>query len=65
MSRRRPDRRGHYFHQDLWVAKRIYAARPAAHVDIGSRIDGFVAHLLTFMPVTVIDVRPLDSKGQA
>ena len=28
-------------------------------MDIGSRIDGFVAHLLTFMPVTLIDVRPL------
>jgi SAM-dependent methyltransferase len=52
---------GHYFHQDLHVARRIARARPARHVDIGSRIDGFVAHLLTFMPVTVIDVRDLES----
>jgi hypothetical protein len=52
---------GQYFHQDLHVARRIYDARPARHVDVGSRIDGFVAHLLTFMPVTVVDVRPLDS----
>jgi SAM-dependent methyltransferase len=52
---------GHYFHQDLWAARRIFAARPPAHVDIGSRIDGFVAHLLTFMPVTVVDIRPLQS----
>src|SRR5258708_3506518 len=32
---------GHYFHQDLWAARRIYARRPARHVDVGSRIDGF------------------------
>ena len=28
---------------------------------MGSRIDGFIAHLLTFMPVTVVDIRQLDS----
>jgi len=53
--------RGHYFHQDLWAARKIAARRPQTHVDIGSRIDGFVAHLLTVMPVTVIDIRPLES----
>lgn len=52
---------GHYFHQDLWAARRIYHRRPAQHVDVGSRIDGFVAHLLAFMPVTVVDIRPLTS----
>jgi len=52
---------GHYFHQDLWAARRIHSRGPRIHVDIGSRIDGFVAHLLVFMPVTVIDVRPLAS----
>ncbi len=51
--------RGHYFHQDLWAARSIYAARPSSHVDVGSRIDGFVGHLLAFMPVTVVDIRPL------
>jgi hypothetical protein len=49
----------HYFHQDLWAAKRIYSLRPAGHVDIGSRVDGFVAHLLVFMPVTLVDIRPV------
>jgi len=53
---------GHYFHQDLWAARRIHRARPPAHVDIGSRVDGFVAHVLTFMPVTVVDIRPLESR---
>jgi len=88
---------GHYFHQDLWAARRIRAAlgsaearptggagpdsaelgsvearpaggagangaaRPAPHVDVGSRVDGFVAHLLVFTEVTVVDVRPLES----
>lgn len=52
---------GHYFRQDLWAAQRIHAARPALHVDVGSRIDGFVAHVLSFMPVTVVDIRPLTS----
>ena len=52
---------GHYFFQDLWAARKIFAVRPSRHVDVGSRIDGFVSHLLTFMPVEVLDVRPLSS----
>lgn len=52
---------GHYFHQDLWAAKKIFRLRPERHVDIGSRVDGFVAHLLVFMAVTVVDIRPLRS----
>lgn len=60
------DRRGsagatddHYFRQDLWAARRIFDAAPVLHVDVGSRIDGFVAHLLTFREVVVMDVRSL------
>jgi SAM-dependent methyltransferase len=53
--------RGHYFHQDLWAARRIVARAPRVHIDIGSRIDGFVAHLLTVRTVSVIDIRPLES----
>lgn len=52
---------GHYFHQDLWAARKVYQARPLRHLDVGSRVDGFVAHLLTFMAVDVLDVRPLAS----
>jgi len=52
---------GHYFHQDLWAARKIYQRRPRQHIDIGSRIDGFVAHLLPFMPVTLIDLRAMQS----
>ena len=50
-----------YFWQDLWAATKIAGAQPENHVDIGSRLDGFVAHLLCFMPVTVVDIRPLST----
>ncbi len=54
--------RGHYFHQDLWAARKVFSRRPASHLDVGSRIDGFVSHLLTFMDVDVVDIRPLRSQ---
>lgn len=52
---------GEYFLTDLWAARKIHERRPERHLDVGSRIDGLVAHLLTFMPVDVVDVRPLQS----
>jgi len=55
---------GHYFHQDLWAARKIFERAPKQHVDIGSRVDGFIAHLLVFMPVTIIDIRQLESSVQ-
>jgi hypothetical protein len=51
--------RGHYFHQDLLVASLIHDASPARHVDVGSRVDGFVAHVASFRQIDVFDVRPL------
>ncbi|MDR1370727.1 MAG: DUF268 domain-containing protein [Dysgonamonadaceae bacterium] len=51
----------HYFKQDLYMAQKIFEQRPQKHVDIGSRIDGFVAHLASFMEVEVLDIRPLDN----
>lgn len=53
--------RGHYFHQDLLVAQRIFAARPRRHVDIGSRIDGFVAHVASYRAIEIMDLRPVAS----
>lgn len=53
---------GQYFHQDLLVARRIYENRPKRHVDIGSRIDGFVAHVAVFREIEIIDIRPQESK---
>jgi len=51
----------HYFMQDLYFAQKIFENKPLKHVDIGSRIDGFVAHLASFMEVEELDVRPLES----
>lgn len=51
----------HYFHQDLLVARRIFHNNPEIHVDVGSRIDGFVAHLAAFREVEVFDIRPLST----
>lgn len=48
-----------YFHQDLLVAGFVHAARPERHVDVGSRIDGFVAHVATFRTIEVFDIRTL------
>ena len=50
-----------YFLGDLWVARRVFRAAPRRHVDVGSRIDGLIAHLLTFRDVDVVDIRPLSS----
>lgn len=50
-----------YFLQDLHVARAIHLAQPTKHVDIGSRIDGFVAHLASFREVEVFDIRPITS----
>jgi len=50
----------HYFWQDLIVAKYIIEKSPLEHFDIGSRIDGFIAHLLSAgTKVFVFDIRPL------
>lgn len=51
--------KGEYFWQDLFVAQQIYRRNPVRHVDIGSRIDGFVAHVASYRQVEVVDVRPL------
>ena len=50
-----------YFWQDLHVAQKIHLANPARHVDIGSRIDGFVAHVASFRTIEVFDIRPVTS----
>lgn len=51
-----------YFWQDLIVAKRIFKAKPEHHVDIGSRVDGFVAHVASFRVIEVFDVRAITTK---
>lgn len=49
----------HYFAQDIWAARKIYEENPDTHYDIGSSLNGFIAHLLVFRKVNYIDIRPL------
>ncbi len=51
--------RNEYFWQDLFVARLIFNAAPRRHIDVGSRLDGFVAHVASFRDLEVLDVRPL------
>ena len=53
---------GAYFHQDLLVAELINQNNPIKHVDVGSRIDGFVAHVASFRKIYVLDIRNLSMK---
>lgn len=55
-----------YFWQDLWAAKLINKSEVKEHFDIGSRIDGFIGHLLAMdIDVTLIDIRefPCEMEG--
>ena len=50
---------GHYFHQDLLVASFIHQRNPTRHIDVGSRVDGFVAHVASYRKIEVFDIRKL------
>lgn len=50
-----------YFWQDLLVARMIHDAKPQKHVDVGSQIDGFVAHVASFREIEVFDIRPISA----
>jgi SAM-dependent methyltransferase len=47
-----------YFYQDAWAFEKIVKARPESHVDVASH-HKFVALLSKVLPVTMIDIRPL------
>lgn len=51
-----------YFWQDLLVARRIFEAKPEKHVDVGSLVGGFVAHVASFRGIEVFDVRPISTQ---
>jgi hypothetical protein len=53
--------KGHYFHQDLYVARKVFERAPRRHVDVGSRVDGFVAHVASFREIEIFDIRDLES----
>ena len=52
---------GHYFYQDIYAANQVLKSGCKHIYDIGSRLDGYIAHLLSMgIKVTMIDVRKLD-----
>ena len=53
---------GHYFHQDLLVAREIHRRQPRRHIDVGSSIYGFVSHVASFRELEVLDVRPVTTQ---
>ncbi len=53
--------KGVYFLQDLWAAKYIYDNKIDKILDLGSRIDGFVAHVLPYCKVEYVDIRELNA----
>jgi len=52
----------HYFHMDLWAARKVYKSGVKRHYDIGSRLDSFISHCLVFCDIVMLDVRPLSYK---
>ena len=56
--------KGHYFHQDLYVAQKVFESGTKRHVDVGSSISGFVSHIASFMPIEILDIRPTPSRSK-
>ncbi|MER9558734.1 DUF268 domain-containing protein [Mesorhizobium sp. M0323] len=52
---------GHYFHQDIHVARLVLKHNPRRHIDVASRVDGFVSHVAVFREIEVVDIRPLET----
>lgn len=51
------------FFQDMWAAREIYRSGVKHVCDIGSRMDGYIAHLLSMeVQVTMLDIRPFSHK---
>jgi SAM-dependent methyltransferase len=50
------DASGHYYHQDLLVATKIYGNKPLKHIDIGSSMN-FIAHVASYREIEVFDIR--------
>ena len=49
-----------YFQQDMYVARKIFEKKPCKHVDIGSSMTGFVAHVAVYREIEVFDIRPMN-----
>jgi SAM-dependent methyltransferase len=50
-----------YFYQDTWAAQKIFSLKPKHHYDIGSSAKT-IGILSQFVPITMVDIRPLPLK---
>jgi len=53
-----------YFIQDVFAAQFVHRLNPVKVVDVGSRIDGYIAQLISFRQVELIDIRPVNASIQ-
>lgn len=51
----------HYFHQAAWLSRRLQAARPDLHVDVGSSVMA-IGILSGFFETIFVDYRPLNTR---
>jgi len=56
------DTSSEYFIQDLHVAQLITSNNPLKHVDVGSRIDGFVSNIASSREVEIFDIRTIKNQ---
>src|SRR5882672_1071979 len=50
-----------YFYKDSWAAEKIFSYKPSHHVDVASAVKT-VGIISGFVPVTFIDIRPIEVK---
>ncbi len=50
---------GQYFYQDVWALRKLAARPPKFHVDVGSRVDGFVGQATAITKGIFVDIRPV------
>ncbi|WP_251824969.1 DUF268 domain-containing protein [Campylobacter jejuni] len=50
-----------YFIQDIWGARKVIENKPSIHYDVGSSVNGFIAHLLAAkIKVVLFDIRAME-----
>jgi len=51
--------KGHYFFQDIWALRCVMNSSVGLHVDVGSRIDGFVGQCSAICDIEMVEYRPI------
>ena len=56
------DSKSLYFLQDLSCSQYVLDKAPGRHIDVGSRLDGFIAQICASRPIEVMDIRPNETQ---